>query len=267
MFAGGEPMGFAKGTVVLSKSLDIPLLRCVYQAGHATARQVFHAMHFGPETVNKNGWDSFNRRVRLLVKREFLGATQVCSIDSRVLSLGPEGETTLRGIHYEIVERNLRAGRNDKRDQIRHDVELFEMYLQLRAHPAVASWRFEPEIRADNNFTTYGYVKDYDAIVGFKREADVAKVALEYERTPKTISQYERIAGFLARERRVEAVIYAVTNVQMESFLSHGFRNAAHRVFITDARSFATAPESAAYVDARSQRRLRLSDVVGAPQK
>ena len=63
------------------------------------------------------------------------------------------------------------------RNQIWHDIELFNVQLALRRAGVVRSWQHEPEIRSQNDFTAYGYQKDYDAIVTFvwrDRSATVA---------------------------------------------------------------------------------------------
>jgi len=140
------------------------------------------------------------------------------------------------------------------------DVGLFELQLKLRQSGLVSSWLYEPEIRADNELTNFGYAKDYDAIVTFRNGNVCGKVALEYERFPKSTRQYWRIADTLNRETKVAAVLYLVCNVQMESFLLNGLRGTRHPVYVCQAQQFADHPTEAMLVDVARQAQHRLAD-------
>jgi len=235
----------------------MPAIRRVHQAGHATVRQIFRALGL-PE--NKNKWDVFQRRMRQLAAKDYVKLIQIPDLDSLVLSLGAEGAAMFRGTERTLVDTGGRGSREGRSDQVRHDVELFEMYLQLRRSKVVTGWQFEPEIRADNNYTTFGYAKDYDAIIDIRMPSRSARIAFEYERTPKTTTAYEHIGTVIGRDRRIDGVVYGVNNPQMESYLLHGLRNAAHRVFVTNARQFAADPDGTPLVDARQRRQWRLLD-------
>jgi hypothetical protein len=250
-------MRFHPGSVVISENTDLPILRKVFQAGHVTVRQLYRALGAG---FDKNAWDSFNRRTRVLSSSGFLIRESYVGMDSHVLSLGEEGAVFLRGRETTIVEAISRRSRSGDRDQVWHDVELFELQLALRKAGVVGAWQFEPEIRADNDFTTYRYVKDYDAVVTFHCAGKSAKVALEYERTPKTSRAYERIAALLSHETRISSVIYVVCNLQMESFLLHALRKARKPMYVCQVHELASEPAGARLIDVQHQRQWRLKD-------
>lgn len=250
-------MRFLPGTISISSGGDVPILRKVHQAGHLTTRQLYRALM--PE-FEKNQWDSFNRRTRVLSNHGFLVRQTVRGLDSHVLSLGEDGEEHLRARSRTLAEAVSRRTRNGQRGQVRHDVELFDLYLTLLRAKAVTAWQSETEIRADNDFTTHGYVKDYDAVVTFHCGGRTAKVALEYERTPKTSREYGRIVAAVNRETRIHAVIYLVCNLHMESFLTHALRNATQPMYIARADAFASEPEHAPLIDVRSRRQCHLAD-------
>ena len=86
------------------------------------------------------------------------------------------------------------------------------------------------------------------------------KVALEYERSPKTTKQYKRIAGVLNRETKITSVLYLVCNVQMESFLLNGLRGTGRQVYVCQAHQFAEHPTEAVLVDVSQQAQHRLAD-------
>ena len=254
--AGGD-MRYPKGSIVLSDALDVPALRKVYQAGHITASQLYRALN---PVFDQNKWKSFLRRLSLLSDREFLIRLVVDGMTAPVFALGEEGARSLQGRLPTVIEAGSRTSRQGNRDHIWHDVELFEMHLKLRQAGIVSSWLYEPEIRADNELTNFGYAKDYDAIVTFKCGQKSGKVALEYERSPKSTKEYNRIGAILNRETKVPAVLYLVCNVQMESFLLNGLRATRHQVFVGQAQQFAANPTEAVLVDVARQVQHRLAD-------
>ena len=250
-------MRYPKGSIVLSDTLDVPALRKVYQAGHVTAPQLYRSLN---SVFNEGKWKSFVRRIGLLSEHGFLTRLVVSGMNVPVFALGEEGARSLQGRIPTVIEAGARTSRQGNRDHVWHDVELFEIQLKLRQSGVVSSWLYEPEIRADNELTSFGYAKDYDAIVTFKCGHKAGKVALEYERSPKSTKEYNRIAAILNRETRVPAVVYLVCNVQMESFLLNGLRGTRHPVYVCQAHLFATQPAETVLVDVVRQVQHRLAD-------
>ncbi|MBX9601371.1 MAG: hypothetical protein K2X35_10210 [Bryobacteraceae bacterium] len=212
--------------------------------------------------MEKTLWDTFSRRVRTLAEKGYLLRTAIPDLDTPVLTLSREGEAVLAGKERDIVEIGTRTTHGSRRNQVRHDVELFEIYLQVSRSELFGYWQFEPEIRAENNYTANVHAKDFDAIVKFRTGERAAVVALEYERSPKRTQDYERIGQALANERYVNAIIYATPTAQLADFVSHGFRNAVHKVYVTLAREFAADPSKAMLTDTRAKRVVRIADLL-----
>jgi len=250
-------MRYPKGSIVLSDSLDVPALRKVYQAGHVTAWQLYRGLN---PVYDERKWKSFVRRLRILSERHFLIRLVVDGMSAPVFALGDEGARSLQARLPTIIEAGPRDSHRGNRDHVWHDVELFELQLKLRQSGVVSSWLYEPEIRADNELTSFGYAKDYDAIVTFRCGQKSGKVALEYERCPKSTKQYRRIADILNRETKINSVVYLVCNVQMESFLLNGLRGARRQVYVCQAHQFAEHPTEATLVDVAQQVQHRLVD-------
>jgi hypothetical protein len=250
-------MRYPKGAIVLSDSLDVPALRKVYQAGHATAWQLYRALN---PVYDESKWKSFVRRLGILSERHFLLRLVIDGMAAPVFALGDDGARSLQGRLPTVIEAGPRNSGRGNRDHVWHDVELFELQLKLRQAGVVSSWLYEPEIRADNELTNFGYAKDYDAIVTFRCGQKSGKVALEYERSPKTTKQYKRIAGILNRETKITSVLYLVCNVQMESFLLNGLRGTGRQVYVCQAHQFAEHPTEAVLVDVAQQVQHRLAD-------
>jgi hypothetical protein len=250
-------MRYLPGTVVVSPEADLPLLRTVHRAGHVTLGQLYASVHHHQE---KRLWDSLSWRISRLVKGEFLDRTQVAGLKGSILSLGENGELYLQSREQFLVERAARSRGSNKRHQIWHDVELFDIQLALRRAGVIVVWESEPEVKAANDFTTDRYAKDYDAVVTFRSGSKSGKVALEYERTPKWSKEYERICTVLDHEQKVGAVLYLAPNLELRSFLLHALRNARRRIVVALVAEFVRDPQSAHLIDVRTQFNQRLED-------
>lgn len=240
---------FRPGTISVSPEADLPLIRTVHRAGHLTVHQLYSAVHGVRE---KRLWDSLTWRVSRLVTHGLLDQTAVAGMKSVALSLGDAGELYLQGQEVSLVERGRRTRIAKRRHQIWHDVEFFDVQLALRRAGVVANWIPECEIRAANDFTADRYAKDYDAVVTFQRDAGDLTIALEYERTPKSSAEYERICAEISLDRKVQDVLYLAPNRELKLFLLHALRNARNRIMVADARDFSRAPQYAPLIDVRS---------------
>jgi hypothetical protein len=250
------------GSIAISDDADVPLLRTVHRAGHATFYQLYASLHPSKE---KRLWDTLNWRVGRLVKHKFLDRTPVEGLASPVFSLGENGEFYLQGREQFLVERAGRSRGANKRHQIWHDVELFDIQLTLRRAGVVVLWESEPEVKAVNDFTTDRYAKDYDAVVTFRSGDRCGKVAIEYERTPKWSKAYERICTEIDLEKKFDTCLYLVPNRELLAFLLYGLRNTRRRVMVAQALEFAQFPHSAPLIEARTGIASRLVDCLPAP--
>lgn len=254
-------MRYEPGLIEISERSDLPILRLVYRAGHVTMRQLYECVYAG---LGPDMWNSFRWRVRRLTQHEFLERLKVDGVGT-VLSLGRNGELFLQGKEATIVERASRARLGNLRDQVWHDVDVFEIQIALRRAGVVGLWQFETEIRCENDFTTSGYRKDYDAIVTFGVNGSTCRVALEYERTCKSTSEYERICAELNRETRISRFLYLARNLQLQGFLMHGFRMTSRHLYVGVAHEFCSDPLQARLIDVRLGVARRLKDCLNAP--
>lgn len=245
------------GSVVISAEADLPLLRTVHRSGHVTIHQLYASLYPARE---KRLWDTLSWRVGRLVKSEFLDRTPVAGLHGPVLSLGENGELYLQGREHFLVERAGRTRGSNKRHQIWHDVELFDIQLALRRAGVVVLWESESEVKAANDFTTDRYAKDYDAVVTFRSGRRSGKVALEYERTPKWSKEYGRICAEMDQEKKLDTCLYLVPNCELHAFLLHALRNARRRIVVALASEFVQSPQTTPLIDARTGFRHRLED-------
>ncbi len=254
-------MRYWKDSIQISEQEDLPILRTVYRAAHVTPPQLREFLY--PLALTGNYTNTFNWRIRRLVRHRFLERVHAVGLGP-VLSLGENGEVYLQGKEPTIVERGSRSRGVKSRNQLWHDTELFGIHLALRRARIVQTWEYETEIRAQNDFTTFGYRKDYDAIATFALSGKTARVALEYERTAKSSPEYRRICAELNRETRVTVFLYLTPSVQMQNFLLHALRDASHATFVTVAPKFCTDPCEAELVDVRTARSACLDTCLSA---
>lgn len=244
-------MRYRKGTLIVSRDADLPLLHLVYCAGHVTFSQVYRTLF---ATKEKRLWDTLRWRIRRLADQEFLLCTHAPGFSEVVLSLGENGELLLQSNELFNVERGMRVRGSNKRHQIWHDVELYEIQLALFNAGVVRQWKSEPEIRAENDFTTMHFAKDYDAIVTFDSDGLVGTIALEYERTPKSSAAYAGISRAIDQEQKLTTVLYLAPNPQLQRFLLLSLRAGRRNIFVGLARQFAANPHRAELCDVRTTR-------------
>jgi hypothetical protein len=249
------------GSIAISVDADLPLLRTVHRAGHMTIHQLYASLYPARE---KRLWDTLSWRVGRLVKNEFLDRTPMAGLHGAVLSLGETGELYLQGREQFLVERAGRTRGANKRHQIWHDVELFDIQLALRRAGVVVLWESEAEVKAVNDFTTDRYAKDYDAVVTFRSGCRCGRVAIEYERTPKWSKAYERICAEMDHEKKLDTCLYLVPNRELHAFLLHSLRHARRRIMISLVSEFVQSPHTAPLIDARTGVTHRLEDCLAA---
>jgi hypothetical protein len=112
------------------------------------------------------------------------------------------------------------------------------LHLGLARQGVLEEWVPEVVVRSRNELTGQGYAKDYDAIVSVRLDARSASFALEYERTPKKPTEYERIRNLLEGEGQIPCILYIVPNGDLASFLLHCFAGTTVRVLVAFATSF-----------------------------
>jgi hypothetical protein len=246
-------------SLVASNTADRAILETILRCGHLTTLQLYTLVH-GP--FHQPWWDSMRWRVRRMVHHKLLDRRTVLGLTHSVLSIAPEGASLLAGHGLCYAGPRSDKSQNRSGDVLRHDVELNDIRLALTSAGVVANWKTEHDIRALNDFTTSGYVKDFDALVVFTVDGCSREVALEYERTPKSSRQYERIVDTLRREARVQDILYLAPSPELVSFLAYAFGRARQRVWVGWAQSFSGNPAGDLLIAAGSLRPGRLRDVV-----
>ena len=115
--------------------------------------------------------------------------------------------------------------------QIPHALELNAIRLALMRTQEFSSWISESFIRVLNLSPATAYAKVYDGIATVRLTGEPIEFAVEYERTLKSQSKYEKIREAIESERRLNVFLYLVPQFELLFSLSDAFWNTKRSVF------------------------------------
>ena len=104
------------------------------------------------------------------------------------------------------------------------------IHLSLLHANVAARWIPTTEIRSLNKLTSFGYAKEYDAVIEVTVDGQRRKFALEYERSRKALSDYDGVAEKVAGEGHVSWILYLTANYDLLKFLAQGFKGVSPRL-------------------------------------
>ena len=221
-------MRYPKGSLQLSQSRDLPLLRQLLRSEFVTHSQLFSFMQLNHHERSRH---SFDWRVTRLLKRELIRRQTLPTIAGEYLySIAAPAAIFLQNIgEYCLVGRDRFGGKEIERS-VFHAIGLNEIQLSLLRAGLLIRWIGSLEVRSQNELTGFGFAKDYDAVVTVQTETGDERFALEYERSPKSVKHYREIAATVTREVHLSRVLYLVSNYDLLQFVSGFFRNTRSRV-------------------------------------
>jgi hypothetical protein len=220
---------YFKGSIKLSLEHDHPILRQTLHSGFVTQDQLREFLVVGGHEQRR---ECYNWRVKRLVDHGFLKRHLLSNAArSFVYSLTEDGVRELVNLdqcHTAVVGF---YNRNGDGDRIRHAIDLNDIRLALGRRGLLAGWKSDLEVRSQNEFTNYGYAKDYDAVVTLRLDGQDVQFALEYERQPKARDRYIEIAGLIQGERRVSRFLYLFPEYHLLWFVHQFFHGTKRRVY------------------------------------
>jgi hypothetical protein len=239
-------MGFQKGSITLSPTRDIPLLLRVLHSRWITHDQLREFMLLDRHELK---YASFNWRVRRLVQSGLLN--RECA-----RPMTPSPVYSITGVAAGILAEHCPVLDNGKEkdsasaNHLWHSIGLNELHLGLARQGVLEDWQSEVTIRAKNELTSSGYMKDYDAIVTVQIQDRPVTFALEYERTPKKSKDYLQIRNLLEQENRIYRFLYIVPESDLGSFLVDCFFGTKVALFVGLAAEFARSFKEMNVIDA-----------------
>jgi hypothetical protein len=229
-------MRYAKDTILLSATRDIPLLLQVRNSKFVTNQQLFEFMQSGGYEYSRK---SLNWRIKRLLDSGFLTLCRVkvgygCTV---------YGITTTGLLHLED-HGHFATVTNSKNDhlsnlaEVHHALELNNIQLALVCAGVLATWHSDVQTASANTVSATPLEKDYDAVVDVWNGDTLARFALEYERTLKSNRHYGKIRSALESDARIGCVLYLGSGPEIVLHLVHELSGVPKRIGFATAQAF-----------------------------
>jgi hypothetical protein len=229
-------MRYAKGSLVINRERDIPLLRQVRNLKFVSHHQLFEFMKLGGFEHSRN---SFNWRIKRLLDSGHITICQgVFGEGSTVYSINKNGICLLEHHGQFTCVVNSKTAALPHPSQVFHSLELNAVQLALARADLLAGWQSEVEVASFNTLAQLPFEKDYDALVDVWIGPVKTRFALEYERSLKSARQYEKIRAALEAERQIECVLYLTAGIEVMVHLVHEFRQVNRNLAFAVATAF-----------------------------
>jgi len=256
-------MRYPKGAIDLRSPQDTLLLQQVLRSRYVSHEQLWAFLQYKARESRRR---VFNWRVKRLVDHELVLRKSV-SNRAWIYWVSREGAEHLVGLG-EAAAMLVTGGFVETRQwPVEHSLELNELQLALLRGGVTTTWQSELEIRCLNEFTGYGFSKDYDAVVKVEGNGRPCTFALEYERSPKTPEKYARVRQAVERERHVDCLVYVMPTYPLLSYVATFFERCAMPVYFALSDDFRKNALGTLVMDSRRLRRAPLCAVLGALQQ
>jgi hypothetical protein len=229
-------MRYLKGTFVITRERDIPLLRHVRNCRFVAHPQLLELLQYDAVAPCRN---TYNWRVQRLLRTGHIQRVEEESWrGTPVYTITPKGLIELESHGEFAVGLNSRTRRMPDSHQVFHSLELNAIRLCLAQNGLLVNWQSEVELSSINMVSSAPYQKDYDAIVKIWIGREVREFALEYERSLKNTRHYESIREALAAERQIECILYLAADYAILLALLHRLSPGSNRVGFLTAQAF-----------------------------
>lgn len=222
-------MRYRKGTIEINPTHDEGILSWVLRSGFISTEQLWRFLALEGYRLPRR---SFNWRLQRLVEH---GLIRQCKMP--IVAREAVYSIDALGIAHMMGRGEYCAGASDRFENrhdstsILHSLDLNDIRLTLQEAGVLTRWRSDTEIRTQNEFTTFGYAKDYDAIVSVKLNDCESEFALEYERTPKAAKKYALIRRSVESEVRITIFLYLAVNYHVLNFVAQFFERSRKQVY------------------------------------
>jgi hypothetical protein len=229
-------MRYAKGTLSVSASRDIPLLLQVRNSKFITHDQLFEFVQSASFERSRN---SFNWRVKRLLGSHYIsGCNGNFGRGTAVYRITADGLNQIEDHGHFAAALNSKTLHLPHASQIHHALELNAIHLALiRAHLLIR-WQSDVETASSNTISRSPLEKDYDAIVDVWNGKQLARFGLEYERTLKGAAVYDRVRLALGQDGKIGCVLYLTSGFDIVLHLAHELSGLPKRMAFATASIF-----------------------------
>lgn len=247
-------MRYRKGGIDLKSSQDTLLLQTILRSRHVSHEQLWRFVQFKAREHRRR---VFNWRLKRLVDHELV-VRKSTPERSWVYSISPDGAEHLVGLGDAAAL--LVTGGLVELDAstVQHSLGLNEIHLALLRADVLTTWQSELEIRSLNEFTRYGFPKDYDAVVQAERAGCAYRFALEYERSAKTPDRYAHVRQAMEKEGELDCVVYLVSAYPLLTYVAGFFERCRKPIYFALSSDFERDTLDTMVMDSRRVRSLPL---------
>ena len=222
-------MRYQKGSLGLNAFRDGTILSFVAESRYIVHSQLWK---FSRTTFAEFDRHVFNWRIRRLVRAGLVRRQWISFLNGEaVYSITGRGVQALERLGVYYLGANLDREKELHEFQIPHALELNAIRLALMRTQEFSSWISESFIRVLNLSPATAYAKVYDGIATVRLTGEPIEFAVEYERTLKSQSKYEKIREAIESERRLNVFLYLVPQFELLFSLSDAFWNTKRSVF------------------------------------
>jgi hypothetical protein len=248
-------MRYRKGGIDLKSSQDTILLQTILRSRHVSHEQLWQFMQYKAREHRRR---VFNWRLKRLVDHELVVRRSTLE-RSWVYSISPAGAEHLVGLG-ESAALLVTGGLVELDDRtVQHSLGLNEIHLALFRADVLTVWQSDLEIRSLNEFTRYGFPKDYDAVVQAERGGRQYRFALEYERSAKTPDRYANVRQAVEKESELDCVVYLVPAYPLLTYVASFFERCGKPIYFALSSDFEKDTLETMVMDSRRVRSLPLS--------
>jgi hypothetical protein len=247
-------MRYRKGGIDLKSSQDTILLQTILRSRHVSHEQLWQFLQYKAREHRRR---VFNWRLKRLFDHELV-VRRSTPERSWVYSISPAGAEHLVGVG-ESAALLVTGGLVELDDRtVQHSLGLNEIHLALLRAEVLTAWQSELEIRSLNEFTRYGFPKDYDAVVHAERGGRQYRFALEYERSAKTPDRYANVRRAVEKESELDCVVYLVPAYPLLTYVASFFERCSKPIYFALSSDFEKDTLETMVMDSRRVRSLPL---------
>jgi hypothetical protein len=228
-------MRYPKGSIVISESLDFPLLLLVRNARYISFRQLRILLQYGDTELagDRLGW-----RLDRLARAEYIRLLEQRVQGEKIYSIAHKGLSYLEMMGHGVL--SLLAKRRRLLDPalMMHALELTEIRIVFRDAGVLQLWKTDVEVSSENIATGEQYAKDYDAIATLAIQGKVQQFAIEYERSTKAFARYRELRAILGEEQKLAGILYFIFGVERFMTVVEELEGAHPRLIFCNAEEF-----------------------------
>jgi len=233
-----------------NRERDLPLMLAIRNAAFISHSQLWdHVQASGVETSRR----SFNWRIERLTRaRVTEKLPPLLPYPGPVYTITRAGLACLEACGEGLVSLTSESRTLANGHQMQHYLELVEVRAAFRRTGVLKEWASDLEIRSINQSVAAPLAKDYDAIADVEFDGIRHRIAIEYERSLKSLERYRDLVSAIAGERQVLMILYLTSSVDLLYQLKAEFDRQDFPVALATSRSFCINPLTTRLYPARA---------------